>query len=82
MIRDKDAPVAVNLESVRITGITREDLPSAVRAYLEEASVTDIDAVQIAIAVERRSLQKRMQRRPTARIAPRCGRISDPQLVR
>src|SRR5262245_31458725 len=62
MIGDEDAAVLVDLQTVRLAVVVREHAPLAGRRDLEDARMCDVDAEQVAVAVERRAFEERMQR--------------------
>ena len=58
VIGDEDAAVLVNAQPVRLAVVLGDNLEPAVRRDAEDAAVRDIDHVQVAGAVERRSFEK------------------------
>ena len=62
MIGHEQATVLMNLQAVGLAVILGDDRKLASRIYPQNAAVGDVDAVEIAVAIEGRTLQERLHR--------------------
>src|SRR5581483_5689172 len=58
VVGDEDAPVLVDLQPVRPAVVLNDEVPFALRVDAEDAPEGDVDAPQVAVAVERRALEE------------------------
>ena len=66
VISDEGAAVAVELQAVRPAVVLHDELPLALRVDAEDAAERNVDAPKVALPVERRPLEKRIDLRPLA----------------
>ena len=62
MIGHEQAAVPVDLQAVRLAVILGDDRELAGRIDPQDAAVGDVDAVEVAVAIEGRTLQERLHR--------------------
>src|ERR1700730_159343 len=60
VIGDEYPAIAVNLEPVRLAVVLRDQRESALGVYPENTAPRNVDAVEIALAVERRAFEQGM----------------------
>ena len=70
VVGDEDASIAVDLQAVRNAFILGEHGPTAIRRDAEDAPVREVDAVEIAGAIERWPFEEGMQRSGAAPLHP------------
>lgn len=81
LIGYKDPAILVDLETVRIAIIFCEYVPFSVLRYLENPTMTDVDAEKVPGPIEGWTLQEGMQRTRSAGPAPIRLPVADPQAI-
>jgi hypothetical protein len=59
-VGDEDAPVPVDLEAVGSAVVFADHVEASVRAHPEDPSPGNVDAIEVAVAVKRWSLEERV----------------------